>query len=97
MIGGPEGGAGGGPPSSDVQSGGSGTDVSIWAPGGGGDFFHGDGGSRDAQVVGNIGRDPAGTRNVKLNPANGYSRGLPSVDVAASTLSAPSTRCLPTA
>ncbi len=81
MIGGPEGGAGGGPPNSDVQSGGSGTDVSIWAPGDGSDFFHGGSGNRDAQVVGNIDRDPAGTRNVKLNPANGYSQGLPSVDV----------------
>jgi hypothetical protein len=82
MIGGPEGGAGGGPPNSDVQSGGSGTDISIWAPGDGSDFFHGGSGNRDAQVVGNIDRDPAGTRNVKLNPANGYSQGLPSVDVS---------------
>ena len=82
LIGGPEGGAGGGPPNSDVQSGGSGTDVSIWAPGDGSDFFHGGSGNRDAQVVGLIDRDPAGTRNVKLNPANGYSQGLPSVDVS---------------
>jgi hypothetical protein len=81
LIGGPEGGEGGGPPNSDVQFGGSGTDVSIWAPGDGSDFFHGGSGSRDAQVVGNIDRDPAGTRNVKLSPANGYSQGLPSVDV----------------
>jgi hypothetical protein len=84
MIGGPEGGAGGGPPNSDVQSGGSGTDVSIWAPGDGSDFFHGGSGNRDAQVVGNIDRDPngpLGNRTVKLNPANGYSQGLPSVDV----------------
>jgi hypothetical protein len=81
LVGGPEGGAGGGPPNSDVQFGGSGTDVSLWAPGDGSDFFHGGSGNRDAQVVGLIDRDPAGTRNVKLNPANGYSQGLPSVDV----------------
>src|SRR5262249_22207010 len=78
LIGGPEGGAGGGPPNSDVQFGGSGNDVSIWAPGDGSDFFHGGSGSRDAQVVGNIDRDPAGTRNVKLTPAAGYPAGLPS-------------------
>jgi hypothetical protein len=83
FIGGPEGGLG--PPNSDVQSGGSGTDVSLWAPGDGSDFFHGGSGSRDAQVVGNIDRDPngpLGNRTVKLNPANGYSQGLPSVDVS---------------
>ena len=52
LIGGPEGGAGGGAPNSDVQFGDSGNDVSIWAPGDGSDFFHGGSGNRDAQVVG---------------------------------------------
>ena len=82
LIGGPEGGAGGGAPNSDVQFGDSGTDVSIWAPGDGSDFFHGGSGGRDAQVVGLIDRAEAGTRNVKLTPAAGYPAGLPSVDIS---------------
>jgi hypothetical protein len=83
FIGGPEGGLG--PPNSDVQLGGNGNDVSIWAPGDGSDFFHGGNGSRDAQVVGNIDRDPngpLGNRTVKLTPGPGYGSGLPSVDVS---------------
>jgi hemolysin type calcium-binding protein len=82
LIGGPEGGAGGGAPNSDVQFGDSGTDVSIWAPGDGSDFFHGGSGNRDAQVVGLIDRAEAGTRNVKLTPAAAYPAGLPSVDIS---------------
>ena len=83
FIGGPEGGQGGGPPNSDVQFGNAGIDVSIWAPGDGSDFFHGGNGNRDAQVVGLIDRDPTlGGRTVKLTPAQGYSQGLPSVDVS---------------
>ena len=82
LIGGPEGGAGGGAPNSDVQFGDSGTDVSIWAPGDGSDFFHGGSGGRDAQVVGLIDRAEAGTRNVKLTPAAGYPAGLPGVDIS---------------
>jgi hypothetical protein len=85
LIGGPEGGAGGGPPNSDVQFGSSGNDVSIWAPGDGSDFFHGGSGNRDAQVVGRIDLEPsppAPARTVKLSPAQGYQSGLPSVDVS---------------
>src|SRR5262245_9715380 len=83
LLGGPEDRPG--PPHSDVQFGGKGNDVSIWAAGDGSDFFHGGNGNRDAQVVGNIDRDPngpLGNRTVKLTPGPGYGSGLPSVDVS---------------
>lgn len=79
LIGGIEGGT---QPNSDIQIGGSGDDVAIWAGGDGSDLFDGGRGRRDALVFGSIDRDP---NNVPvISPAEGRhaQTGLPSANVS---------------
>jgi Ca2+-binding RTX toxin-like protein len=76
LVGGPEGGVA---PNSDIQFGGSGRDVALWAPGDGSDAFLG-GSGRDALVFGVT--DRVGGVPVLSPPVRGYPGGVPTANVS---------------